>query len=82
MLRTIKDLIAGGLGRVAYFAVLTSRNQKIRVVSVDAADMLIAPVGFSRVYLDAHYISDVVGGLLRGRMVERRHHGFKVGTAT
>ncbi len=47
---------------LAYFAVLTSRSQKTRVVSVDAAVVLVALVGFSRVYLDTHFISDVVGG--------------------
>ena len=51
---------------VAYFGLLTSRSQKRRVVSVDAAVMLIALVGFSRMYLDAHYISDVVGGCCWG----------------
>jgi len=56
---------------VAYFGVLTSRSQKKRVVSVDAAVMLIALVGFSRVYLDAHYISDLVGGGCGGASTAR-----------
>ncbi len=51
---------------LAYFAVLTSRSQKSRVVWVDGAAMLAALVGFSRVYVGAYYVSDVVCGFALG----------------
>jgi undecaprenyl-diphosphatase len=53
-------------GMLAYFAVLTSRSQRMRVVSVCGAAVVVALIGFSRVYLDAHYVSDVVGGFAAG----------------
>ena len=52
-------------GMLAYFAVLTLRNQRMRVVSVCGA-AVVALIGFSRVYLGAHYASDVVGGFAVG----------------
>ena len=53
-------------GMLAYFAVLTSRSQRMRVVSVCGAAVVVALTGFSRVYLGAHYVSDVVGGFAAG----------------
>jgi undecaprenyl-diphosphatase len=53
-------------GLLAYFLILAlpARREKI-VVAVLAAVLALA-VGFSRIYLGAHYFSDVVGGLAVG----------------
>jgi membrane-associated phospholipid phosphatase len=53
-------------GMLAYFAVLTIRGRGKRAVLVGGAAVLIILIGFSRVYLGAHYFSDVVGGFVAG----------------
>ena len=53
-------------GMLAYFALLTLRSKRMRVVSVGGAVVLVTLIGFSRVYLGAHYVSDVVGGFAAG----------------
>jgi undecaprenyl-diphosphatase len=53
-------------GLLAYFLVLalTDRREKVAVVTLAAA--LALGIGFSRIYLGAHYFSDVVGGFAVG----------------
>src|SRR5215212_633648 len=53
-------------GMLAYFALLTLRSKRMRVVSVGGAVVMVTLIGFSRVYLGAHYVSDVVGGFAAG----------------
>ena len=54
-------------GMLAYLlAVLTSRGRAKRAVAVGGASVLVILIGFSRLYLGAHYPSDVVGGFVAG----------------
>jgi membrane-associated phospholipid phosphatase len=53
-------------GMLAYFAVLASRGQGKRALSVGGAAVLVTLIGFSRPYLGAHYFSDVAGGFAAG----------------
>jgi membrane-associated phospholipid phosphatase len=63
-------------GMLSYFAILTLRGQGTRTVSVGGSVVLVVLIGFSRLYLGAHYLSAVVGGFATGRVAERRHHGL------
>jgi membrane-associated phospholipid phosphatase len=53
-------------GMVAYFVVLTSRTWGKRAVAVGGAAIIVLLIGLGRVYLGAHYVSDVVGGFAAG----------------
>ena len=53
-------------GMLAYFAVLISSGSGKRVAVVVGAAVLVVLIGFSRAYLGAHYVSDVVGGFVAG----------------
>jgi undecaprenyl-diphosphatase len=53
-------------GMLVYFALLTLRSQRMRVVLVGGAVVLVTLIGFSRAYLGAYYVSDVVGGFAAG----------------
>jgi membrane-associated phospholipid phosphatase len=55
-------------GMLAYFAVLILRARWKRAVSVGGAALIVVLIGFSRVYLGAHYASDVIGGFAAGGM--------------
>lgn len=51
---------------VAYFVFHYTRNKKLGVVSALTAAVLILLIGFSRIYLGAHYFSDVLAGYIAG----------------
>ncbi|HEX2182317.1 MAG TPA: phosphatase PAP2 family protein [Rubrobacteraceae bacterium] len=53
-------------GMLAYFAVLSLSGQRTHAIFVVGAAALVILIGFSRVYLGAHYFSDVVGGFVAG----------------
>jgi membrane-associated phospholipid phosphatase len=53
-------------GMLAYFAVLTLKGWGKHAFSVGGAAVLVVLIGFSSVYLGAHYVSDVVGGFAAG----------------
>jgi undecaprenyl-diphosphatase len=53
-------------GLLAYFLVYTLRRRWARVAVVLGLGALVLAIGFSRMYLGAHYFSDVVGGYAIG----------------
>ncbi len=53
-------------GMLAYFAVLILSGSGKRVAVAVGAAVLVVLIGFGRVYLGAHYLSDVVGGFAAG----------------
>lgn len=57
-----------GYGLLAYLLVITFKRRPLRVVIVALAVSLVLLVGFSRMYLGAHYLSDVVAGFAAGSM--------------
>jgi membrane-associated phospholipid phosphatase len=53
-------------GVVAAFAIWTIRWWPARVLVVSLAALMVLLVGFSRIYLGAHYLSDVLGAMMEG----------------
>ena len=53
-------------GTLCVFAVSRARDWKRRGLAVSLTALLIALVGFSRIYLGAHYLSDVLGAMAEG----------------
>jgi undecaprenyl-diphosphatase len=53
-------------GVLAVLLVTTIKQRSLRVLVVLSASCLIALVGFSRMYLGAHYLSDVVAAIAEG----------------
>jgi membrane-associated phospholipid phosphatase len=51
---------------LAYFAVLALRTWEARVGVVCGAALLVVLIGFSRMYLGVHYLSDVLAGYAAG----------------
>lgn len=54
------------LGILAYFIATHVRNRSLRMLSVAGLLTLVVSIGVSRVYLGAHWPSDVIGGYFFG----------------
>lgn len=55
-----------GYGLLAYLLWQTVPRPRLRLVVVISIALLVSAIGFSRLYLGAHYFSDVVGGYAAG----------------
>ncbi len=55
-------------GFLAYFCWRNSVSWKAKINFLSAAVLLICSIAFSRLYLGAHYLSDILGGLLLGSL--------------
>ena len=53
-------------GVVAAYLIAQTADRRRRVLTIFSANVLIALVGFSRIYLGAHYLSDVLGAMAEG----------------
>jgi undecaprenyl-diphosphatase len=53
-------------GMLAYLFIRTTRSWKWQVFAVSAAGLLVFLIGLSRIYLQVHYLSDVLAGYAGG----------------
>ncbi|MDQ5845566.1 MAG: phosphatase PAP2 family protein [Acidobacteriota bacterium] len=53
-------------GAIAVVVFTRNKNRAFRMVVIACAALLIGLVGFSRIYLGAHYLSDVLGAIAEG----------------
>ena len=55
-----------GFGFVAYLFLERTTDRRARIAIIAATVILVGLVGFSRLYLGVHYLSDVIAGFLAG----------------
>src|SRR5256885_3762243 len=55
-------------GQLALFLIPVIKSRRSRVLLFSAASFVVVLVGFSRIALGAHYLTDVVGGMFFGMM--------------
>jgi undecaprenyl-diphosphatase len=60
----LRAVIAYGL--LAFVIRRLSRSRVVRSLAIPAAIVIVVTLAFDRLYLDVHWESDVVGGLLLG----------------
>ena len=53
-------------GYLIYLLYNNFKNKKYRWLLVSVFSILILCIGFSRIYLGVHYVSDVIGGFVLG----------------
>ena len=55
-----------GYGLLAYLLILLLRRTWLKILAVTLLGLLVVAIGFSRIYLGAHYLSDVLAGYAVG----------------
>lgn len=55
-------------GQIALFLIPAIKSRRGRILLVSAASFVVIMVGFSRIALGAHYLTDVLGGMFFGMM--------------